>query len=183
MLLVGIYIFAASDDIFAAAVPVLMGLVFAATGGGILVAQIKKSKERKKIAAEGTRFIGKIHSYIEDKSCTMNGDYLVNIKVHYYDKAGIEREAIIPTGFTKGSGDYPIGATIDIIALGTRYSWDKDSVRYERIFGEDDLMDDKPINAGNLDMTAVTCSKCGASFTATKGYVSKCPYCGSSTNC
>ena len=26
---------------------------------------------------------------------------------------GIEREAIIPTGFTRGSGDYPIGATID----------------------------------------------------------------------
>lgn len=178
---IGIGILAFTGSFIAGGIPLLIGIIFGAIGGGILGVQIKKGRGRKKILSEGTRFTGKIYGYVEDKNCTMNGDYLVNIKVHYFDKMGTEREAIIPTGFTKGSGDYPIGATIDIIALGTEYSWDKNSVRFEEIYREDELMDDKPLV--NQNMVAISCKNCGASFSAAKGYVSKCPYCGGSINC
>lgn len=180
---IGIGLLFISDILFAAAIPLLLGLVFGAIGGGILISQFKKSAARKTVEENGDRFTGKIYGYVEDKSCTMNGDYLINIKVHYFDKNGMEREAIIPTGFTRGSGDFPIGATIDIIALNTSYTWVKNSVRFEHIYGEEELMDDKPLDPSKIDMIAVSCPNCGASFSAAKGYTSKCPYCGSSINC
>lgn len=183
VVIISIGLFFTEDVWFAAAIPLLIGVVFSIVGGGILIPQINKGRNRKRIMESGTRYTGKIYGYVEDKSCTMNGDYLVNIKVHYFDKSGIEREAIIPTGFTKGSGDYPIGATIDIISLNNQYSWIKDSVRFEKIYREEELMDDKPINPLLLNMTAICCTSCGASFSAAKGYVSRCPYCGKAINC
>ena len=111
MICIGIGILYNSGDLIGGGVPLLIGVIFAAIGGGIFGAQLKRGAERKKILAEGTRFTGKIYGYVEDKSCTMNGDFLINIKVRYFDKRGIEREAVIPTGFTRGSGDFPIGAT------------------------------------------------------------------------
>lgn len=181
-LITGIFSFGSTGDILGDVISVSLGVVFSGIGGGIYIAQMKKGKKRKQINEEGTRYTGKIYGYVEDKNCTMNGDYPVNIIVHYFDKAGVEREAYVPTGFIKGSGDYPIGATIDIMVLGTEYTWDKDSVRYEKIDGEEELMDDKPVTPDKNSMIAVSCASCGASYTAVKGYVSKCPYCGSSTN-
>lgn len=181
MLIISLGIVRTTGDFIACGGTLILSIVFGGVGGGLLIAQIKKRKERQKILSEGTRYTGKIHSYVEDKSCTMNGDYPINLNVHYFDHRGTEREAIIPTGFTKGSGEYPIGATIDIIALGTNYTWDKDSVRFERIFGEEELMDDKPLQ--HASMVGVSCKSCGASFSAAKGYVNKCPYCGGSINC
>lgn len=175
---VGIGLLIGFKEIFASLICILMGIIFAAIGGGILLSQIKKSMKRREVNQKGRRYTGKIYGYVEDKSCTMNGGYLMNTKVHYFDEKGIEREAIIPTGFAKGTGDYPIGATIDIIALGSSYTWDKDSVRYERIAREDELMDNKPLDPEKLIMVAVSCPHCGASFTAAKGYVCTCAYCG-----
>ena len=180
---IGVALIITISEWFAGGIPLLIGVIFSAVGGGILISQFKISSKRKKIENEGEHFTGKIYGYVEDKSCTMNGDYLINIKVHYFDRKGIEREAIIPTGFTRGSGDYPIGATIDIIALNTSYSWVKGSVRYEHIYGEEELMDDKPLDPRMIDMIAVSCPNCGASFSAAKGFTSKCPYCGSAIDC
>lgn len=178
--IIGIVGFAMSGFIMAG-IPILIGVVFGSIGGGILISQMKKTAKRKNVEANGNHFLAKIYGYVEDHSCTMNGAYLMNTKVHYFDEYGVEREAILETGFARGCGDYPIGATIEIIALGNAYSWIPNSVRYERIEGEDELMDDKPVNQ-ILGMTAISCGSCGASFTAAKGYTSTCPYCGSSIN-
>lgn len=166
----------------AGGIMLIFGLLFGTVGGGILLSQLKRSLKRKNVEKNGIRYSGKIYGYVEDKSCTMNDDYLINIKVHYFDNKGIEREAVIRTGFTRGSGDYPIGATIDIIALGSEYSWDKNSVRYEKLAREEELMDDKPLDPMKLNMVAVTCPGCGATFSAAKGYVSRCPYCDRAVN-
>lgn len=180
---IGVAIIAIFNEWLGGGIPTLIGIIFSAVGGGILISQFRVSAKRKEIEKQGDHFTGKIYGYVEDKSCTMNGDFLINIKVRYFDKRGIEREAVIPTGFTRGSGDFPIGATIDIIVLNTSCSWVKGSVRYEHIYGEEELMDDKPIDPSLIDMVGVSCPNCGASFSAAKGYSSKCPYCGSTINC
>jgi len=180
---IGLGIMIAFGEWFGGGIPLLIGLIFGAIGGGFLIAVFKKAANRKKITREGTRFSGKIYGYSEDTNVAINGSFPFNIKVRYFDRSGVEREALIPTGFTKGSGEYPIGATIDIFALGTRYSWDPNSVRFESIDREDELMDDLPLNPREVNMVAVSCPGCGASFSGAKGYVSKCPYCGGSINC
>ncbi len=43
-------------------------------------------------------------------------------------------------------------------------------------------MDNKPVNTADMEVVAMECKSCGASFCATKGYVSKCPYCGKLIN-
>ena len=48
--------------------------------------------------------------------------------------------------------------------------------------GEEELMDDKPVDPMQLKMVAVSCPNCGSSFQAATGYSSKCPYCGSYIN-
>lgn len=99
--------------------------------------------------------------------------------VHYFDKNQIEREAVIPTAFEKGSGAYPIGMTMDIYEYQGRYGFDPGSVRDEILPGEQELMDDKPVDPSKLRMTAVQCPNCGASYQAAAGYTGRCPYCGS----
>lgn len=180
---VGIGVACAGGGIIGGGVPIFIGVVFSAIGGGVLFSQIKKAKQRKKIIAQGTKYTGKIYGYVEDRSCTINDEFLINIKVHYFDEYGTEGEVIVKTGFVRGTGDYPIGATIDIIVLGSSASWVPGSVRYEHIDREEELMDDKPVNQAMVNMTAIMCNSCGASFTAAKGYVSKCPYCRASINC
>jgi len=175
---IGMLAFFGLDVWFGAGVCLLIGIIFSAVGGGILLSLIKKANAQRKIEKEGKKYTGKIYGYVEDRSCTMNGAYLMNTRVRYFDDKGIEREAVLNTGFAVGSGDYPIGATIDIIALNTSYTWVKDSVRFEKIYGEEELMDDKPLDPELISMVAVSCPHCGASFSAAKGYVCKCAYCG-----
>lgn len=177
-----IIIYILFHELFSVCICLLIGIAFTAMGGGVLLTQLKVLFAHRKIQKQGKKYTGKIYGYVEDHSSTMNGACLVNTKVRYFDENGIEREAIIPTGFTKGSGAYPIGATIDITALNTSYSWDKNSVRYESIAGEEELMDNKPLDPAKLNMVAVTCPHCGASFSAAKGYVSTCAYCGGVLN-
>lgn len=181
--LIGLGILIVFGEWLGGGITLLLGIIFSAVGGGMLLSIIKTKKAQKEIKQNGKQFTGKIYGYVDDTSCIVNGDYLVNIKVHYFDDTNIEREAIIPTGFTRGSGDYPIGATIDILVLGTSYSWVKDSVRYEHIDREEELMDDKPIDPRAINMIGISCPNCGASFSAAKGYVSRCPYCNGAINC
>lgn len=155
---------------------VILGLCFIA---GVIVSRAKK----KAIITKGKKYSGKIYGYISNTSVVVNGEFTMDTKVRYFDENGIEREAIIPTGFSKGAGSgYPIGMTIDIYELNGKYNFDPKSVRSEVLFREQELMDDKPIDPGKLNIKAVDCPNCGASFEAADGYSNKCPYCGSFIN-
>ena len=138
--------------------------------------------KKKQVKAKGTKYEAKIYSYVENKSYIVNGDYTMNAKVHYFDKTGIEREAIIPTSFAKGSNEYPIGMTIDIFEYNGKFDFDKNSIRSERIYREAELMDDKPIDRADIKMIAISCKNCGSSYEAIQGYTARCPYCGGYTN-
>lgn len=157
-------------------------IVFGGLGGVPSAIILRKRKRIKDILNHGKQFSGKIHSYVEDKSCYVNGDYRININVHYFNEMGIEREIIVPTGFMRGSNEFPIGATIDIKVWGNKCTWVKGSVRWDELYREDELMDDKPID-WHKDNVAVSCGGCGASFSAAKGYMTVCPYCGTKINC
>lgn len=151
---------------------VILGICFIAA---VLIGQHKKTVIEKK----GTRYAAKIYSYTENTAYTVNGRFPVNVIVHYFDKNQIEREAVIPTAFEKGSGAYPIGMTMDIYEYQGRYGFDPGSVRDEILPGEQELMDDKPVDPSKLRMTAAQCPNCGASYQAAAGYTGRCPYCGS----
>lgn len=179
---IGIFLIFSEVEMFASFICIFLGLIFAAIGFSIIISNTKRIARRKRAEKNGKKYTGKIQGYVEDCSCLVNGQYLFNTKVHYFDEKGIEREAILPTGFVKGTGEYPIGATIDIVVDNTVCSWDKDSIRYEHIYREDELMDNKPLDPSKLNMTAVVCPNCGASFSAAKGYVGTCPYCSSVFN-
>lgn len=85
----------------------ILGICFIAA---VLMGQHKKSL----IVKNGTRYDAKIYSYTENTAYMVNGRFPVNVIVHYFDKNQIEREAVIPTAFEKGSSAYPIGMTMDI---------------------------------------------------------------------
>ncbi len=154
---------------------VILGIVF-------LIAGIKMKLDRRQISLKGKRYPAKVYGYVEDTSFVMNGAFTINIKVHFFDEYGVEREAVIPTNFARNSNMYGIGMTIDIFEYQGKYDWDKDSLRYEILQGEEELMDDKPIEPENQNLVAVRCSNCGVTFQAVKGYSNRCPYCNSYLN-
>ena len=158
-----------------AAVFLILGICFIAA---VLFGQHKKSL----IVKNGIRYAAKIYGYVENTAYMVNGRFPVNVIVHYFDKNQIEREAVIPTAFEKGASTYPIGMTMDIYEYQGKYGWDPDSVRDEILPGEQELMDDKPVDPSKLRMTAVQCPNCGASYQAAAGYTGRCPYCGSYHN-
>lgn len=161
-----------------AAIPLLfvaLGIAFVA---GVLISRAKK----KNIVAKGKKYAAKIYGYVDNTAYLVNGSYTVNVKVHYFDEKHMEKEAIIPTGFEKGSGMYPIGMTIDIYEYRGKFGYDPASVRNEILPDEDELMDSKPVSPEKLRSVAVICPSCGASFQAHAGYSSRCPYCGGYQN-
>lgn len=157
-------------------------LLFVVIGICFIVVPLIGASKKKKILKRGNKYAAKIYGYVENTSYSVNGSFTVNVKVHYFDKDGIEREAILPTGFAKGSGQYPIGMTIDIYEYQGNYNFDPASVRNEILPREDELMDDKPVEPEKIKIVAATCQNCGASFQATSGYTARCPYCGSYHN-
>lgn len=144
----------------------------------VIRAIIKKSMIKRK----GKKYSSKIYSYAENTSFTVNGQYTMNVKVHYFDTNGIEREAIIPTCFEKGSDMYPIGMTIDIYEYNGKFDYNPKSVRDQILPREDELMDNRPIDPELQRFIAFTCPNCGSSFQALRGYANNCPYCGSAHN-
>lgn len=155
---------------------------FVVLGAAFILGVVISTSGRKKIAAKGRRYAAKIYSYVDNTAYTVNGQYPVNVKVHYFDESHVEREAVIPTSFEKGSGIYPIGMTIDIFEYHGKFDFDPSSVRNETLPGEAELMDDKPVDPEQIHLTAVSCPNCGSSFQAAAGYSSKCPYCGGYVN-
>ncbi|MBR1796837.1 MAG: hypothetical protein IJ757_02300 [Clostridiales bacterium] len=136
----------------------------------------------KRATTKGKKYSAKIYGYIEDRSVLVNESYPINTKVRFFDESGNRKEAILQTSFTKGSGDFPIGMTITIFDYKNKYFFDRKSVRDETLSGEADLMDDIPVNTSLLTKSVVDCQSCGATFTAVKGYVTKCPFCGRGIN-
>ncbi len=160
----------------------LFPLIFLLIGITLMILPIVQIRRNKKIVKYGRRISAKIYDYCEDTSATVNGTYPVNTVVRYFDPYGKECEAILETGFLRGSNDFPIGMTIDIYEYNGKIAYDKDSVRSETLLREEELMDNKPISTAGMEVIAIECKSCGASFCAAKGYVSKCPYCGKLIN-
>ena len=178
-LVVGCSIFAAfiiNIEIFGAMV--LIPLIFVVLGICFIVPGITSTVRQKKIMRLGKKYPAKIYDYTEDTSATVNGTFPVNTVVHYFDDEGRECERILETGFVRGSNAYPLGMTVDVYEYNGRIGWDKNSVRSEMLPDEEELMDNRPVTGAGEEVIVIECSGCGATFAATKGFVSKCPYCG-----
>lgn len=160
----------------------LFSVIWGGIGGGMLIGASASNRSRQKIINKGTRHTGKIYGYVEDRAIKVNNSYPINIVVRYFDNSGTEREVIIPTKFARGSGAFPIGATIDFVLYKSTSTWIDGSVRNDPIAREDELMDNIPLYSSQLTMRAVTCPTCGASYTAAQGYAAACPYCGHAVN-
>lgn len=156
----------------------MIPVLFLILGLAMILWVLVKRYQRFFIIKHGTKYPAKIYSYVENTAYTVNGRFPVNVKVHYFDRNHIEREAIIPTNFEQGTGDYPVGMTIDIYEYRGKYDFDPASVRDEILPGEGELMDDKPVDPSKVRLVAVSCQGCGASFQAAAGYAGRCPYCG-----
>lgn len=160
------------------AIPMLFVVLGIAFIIGALIPEFRKGRIRKR----GTRYPAKIYGYVENTSYRVNGRFPINVKVHYFDRNGIEREAVLPASVSKGDSTYPIGMTIDIFEYHGKYGFDPNSVRNEILPREEELMDDKPVDPSKVRMVAVSCKSCGASYQAAEGYTGRCPYCGSYQN-
>ncbi len=160
----------------------LFPMIFMLVGLGVLLYAFHLIRQKKEISTKGTKYPAKIYGYVEDKSYTLNGDFTINLKVRFFDHSHIEREAVLITNIPKNTNMYSIGMTIDIFAYKGRYDYDKNSLRYEKIPGEEELMDDKPVVPEEQTYVALICPHCGASFSAVKGYANKCPFCSGYMN-
>ncbi|MCR5094409.1 MAG: hypothetical protein K6B72_10595 [Lachnospiraceae bacterium] len=158
----------------------LFPLFFVVLGIAFIIPGILYAVKQTVIMKNGRRIPAKIYGYVEDRSVLVNNAYPINVVVHYFDRNGTEREAILETGFTRGSSEYPLGMTIDIFEYRGQFGWDRNSVRSELLAREDELMDNLPVNTAGMEESAIVCPACGASFSAVKGYVTKCPYCSRS---
>lgn len=157
-------------------------MIFIVLGIGFLVGVWMIDKKKRDAIKNGIRYAAKIHSYVEDGSILVNGKHPYNVRAHYWDENGIEREAILKTSFSYGEGTFPIGMTIDIFEHEGYYGYDEHSVRSEVLPREDELMDNRPIDPNAVHTTAALCPNCGASFEAALHYVNRCPYCDSYLN-
>ena len=138
---------------------VILGICF-------IVPFMKQKRADKKIMRLGKKRIAKISDYVEDTSATVNGEYLINTVVHYFDDRGKVCDAILETGFMRGSNKYPLGMSVDIYEYDGKVVWDKKSVRIEELPG-----------GSQPEIVVSECMSCGSSFCSTKGFISKCPYC------
>ncbi|MBQ0005571.1 MAG: hypothetical protein KBS68_06910 [Clostridiales bacterium] len=154
-------------------------LIFPAIGAGLLYIPIRAGLREKKALSSGERYTAKVFGYVEDSSITINDQYPINIKVRFFDKNHNICETTLETRFPKGNVPYAIGSTLDIYGLNGIYSFDPDSVRFEKLKEEELLMDNRPLEPEKTDFIAVTCPNCGSSYKAIKGFAEKCPYCGS----
>ena len=156
--------------------------IFIILGLAFIIGVMSSYNKSNKTIKYGTHYPAKIYGYVKNKSYTINGSFPINTKVHYFDRNHVEREAIIPTNFCEGSNLYPIGMTIDIYEYNGKYNFDPSSVRNEMLPGEQELMDDKPVDPTKLHYISAKCAYCGASYQAAAGYVGRCPYCGNYAN-
>ncbi len=181
-LVVGIIFAAVASAIHdpAFTVMTLIPVLFFLIGCGILLFVFVNIAKLRTVKKKGTQYAAKIYAYVQDFSVMVNGAPQINLKVRYYTDQ--VKEAILPTGFSSGSQKYPIGYTIDIFEYQGNFSWDAASIRKERLPYEEELMSDRPVEPEKLDMIAVTCKSCGATYQAAAGYANRCPYCGNDTN-
>ncbi len=160
----------------------LFPLIFLIIGIGILAIPTVAIYKEKQTRSHGKRYAAKVFGYVEDTTITVNGAYPINIKVRFFDDKHNVSETTIATRFPKGNVPYPIGATVDIYGLNGIYAVDPESVTSAKIPGEDQLMDNRPLEPEKTDYVAITCPNCGATYQAIKGYTGKCPYCDTYTN-
>lgn len=156
----------------------LIGIVALSIAFAIPISRMIKMRS---YVENGSHFLAKVYGYTDDTSIVVNGSFLINIIVHYFDKNSVEREVILETKLDSSKLP-PIGYTIDIWEYNGKYAFDIESCRMEQIKGEEELMDDKPIAPADLHYVSMTCMGCGASYKAVAGYSNKCPFCGKYTD-
>ena len=179
---IGLIISIAFFVVFGSSIFCFIPCLFIFVGLCFILAYFNNNRKKDKILKKGTMYVAKIYSYVQDTSVIVNGSYPVNLKVRYFDIHQNIKEAIIPTGFPKGSDMYPIGYTINIYEYNGKYGYDPHSVRDEVIGREKELMDNKPVEPDKVKLIGVTCPNCGSSFQASVGYSNRCPYCDSYIN-
>jgi len=161
---------------------VAIPLFFVVLGTCFIVTPIISKGNRKKIVKNGKKYPAKIYGYTKNHSYTVNGCYPTDTKVHFFNDMGEEREVVLATRCTGGEGLMPIGMTVDVYEYKGKFAWDDKSLRSETLYREAELMDNKPIDPSKLNIVAVKCKACGATFEAAKGFTGQCPYCGGFTN-
>ena len=157
----------------------ILPIAFLTIGLGFIIGVFIGVRKKSNIRKRGNCYPAKIYGYVQNTSYLVNGRYPLNTVVHYFDNYHIEREAILPTSFCQGASQYPLGMTIDIFEYQGKYEYDPSSVRYEILSGEQELMDNKPVEPSQLHIISVICPNCGASYKKAADYAEKCPYCGS----
>lgn len=160
----------------------LIPLFFVVLGACFIIAPFRKKAKREEIRKKGKRYPSKIYGYATNASFVINGVHPKDTKVHFFDEMNIEREVIIPTHCAGSDGLLPIGMTIDVFEYKGKYAWDETTLRNEILPRESELMDNKPIDPSKINVIAVKCQNCGASYEAVQGYTGQCPYCGGYTN-
>lgn len=159
---------------------VLFGVFFLAIFGGIggffAVLGHKNLHADDKVLEKGISYTGKIFSYGEDHSVTMNGRPLLSLVVRYFDSQGTIKEAIVNTGSINES-TYPIGATVTIRISNGVSALVPGSVTATRIQGEENLLNPDFDPKGIYSSIGISCPGCGAGIVVPIGMSQLCPYC------
>ena len=100
---------------------ILIPLMFVVLGLCFIVTILVMLHNKKMIRVHGEKYTAKIYGYVKNTSYMVNGRFPLNVKVHYFDNYGIEREVILPTSISGGADSmFPIG--IRSISMNTMVS-------------------------------------------------------------
>ena len=174
----GIYKMIATGDILYNLMTVLAGVFVIFVGVALCYPSLKLASKRKTILKKGREYTGKIHSYVYDKTYFMDGNFLVNLMVRYFDPDGQKCEALVVTRADSKSNKFPLRSTIKIREYKGEFAYVPGSISHTKIEGEDNLMTGSAFAPGSYHLIAKSCSGCGASYTVASSKIRRCPYCG-----
>ena len=86
------------------AIPMLFVILGIAFIIGTLIPEFKKNSIKK----HGDAYKAKIYGYVENTSYRVNGRFPINVKVHYFDKKGIERKRFCLPECQRAPGNIPL---------------------------------------------------------------------------
>ena len=100
---------------------ILIPLMFVVLGLCFIVTILVMLHNKKMIRVHGEKYTAKIYGYVKNTSYMVNGRFPLNVKVHYFDNYGIEREVILPTSISGGADSmFPIGRGQRELIIGDR---------------------------------------------------------------
>ncbi len=157
-----------------------MGLMFVALfcgiGGFFAWIGISALRRDRKIAEEGTAYIGKIFDYVPDYQMTLNGQPTLSLIVRYRQD-GVIRQATVRTG-QADTAAFPRGATVTISFLRGEAALVPGSVSDQQLPNEEDLLNPDLDPEKIHSSIGASCPSCGALLMVPVGMSAVCPYCG-----